>query len=250
MKNLLTLAVLGAVILAPVAAFAAEGDKEEAKPAPIKLETEAQKVSYVIGSQIGTSIKSDGIEIDLDAFVRGLTDARAGRELAMTQEEMQQAMQGFREQMMAKMEAERAEAGAKAGAEGAKFLAENAEKPGVKTTESGLQYVVVEEGDGATPEASDVVRTHYRGTLIDGTEFDSSYARGEPAEFPVNGVIAGWTEALQLMQVGDKWKLFIPSDLAYGERGAGQDIPPNAALIFDIELLEIVEDGSIAIPQQ
>lgn len=250
MKNLLTLAVLGAVILAPVAAFAAEGDKEEAKPAPIKLETEAQKVSYVIGSQIGTSIKSDGIEIDLDAFVRGLTDARAGRELAMTQEEMQQAMQGFREQMMAKMEAERAEAGAKAGAEGAKFLAENAEKPGVKTTESGLQYVVVEEGDGATPEASDVVRTHYRGTLIDGTEFDSSYARGEPAEFPVNGVIAGWTEALQLMQVGDKWKLFIPSDLAYGERGAGQDIPPNATLIFDIELLEVVEDGSIAIPQQ
>ncbi|GMV93713.1 MAG: peptidyl-prolyl cis-trans isomerase [Candidatus Hydrogenedentota bacterium] len=250
MKNLLTLAVLAAVILAPVAAFAAEGDKEEAKPAPIKLETEAQKVSYVIGSQIGTSIKSDGIEIDMDAFVRGLTDARAGRELAMTQEEMQQAMTTFREQMMAKMQAERAEAGAKAGAEGAKFLAENAEKPGVKTTESGLQYVVVEEGDGATPEASDVVRTHYRGTLIDGTEFDSSYARGEPAEFPVNGVIAGWTEALQLMQVGDKWKLFIPSDLAYGERGAGQDIPPNATLIFDIELLEVVEDSSIAIPQE
>lgn len=250
MKNLLTVAVLAAVMLAPVAAFAAEGDKAEAKPEPIKLDTDAQKVSYVIGSQIGTSIKSDGIEIDMDAFIRGLTDARAGRELALTQEEMQQAMTTFREQMMAKMQAARAEAGAKANEEGVKFLAENAEKPGVKTTDSGLQYVVVEEGSGATPKATDVVRTHYRGTLIDGTEFDSSYARGEPAEFPVNGVIAGWTEALQLMQVGDKWKLFIPADLAYGERGAGQDIPPNATLIFDIELLEIVKDNSIAIPQQ
>lgn len=250
MKNLLTVAVLAAVMLAPVAAFAAEGDKAEAKPEPIKLDTDAQKVSYVIGSQIGTSIKSDGIEIDMDAFIRGLTDARAGRELALTQEEMQQAMTTFREQMMAKMQAARAEAGAKANEEGVKFLAENAQKPGVKTTDSGLQYVVVEEGSGATPKATDVVRTHYRGTLIDGTEFDSSYARGEPAEFPVNGVIAGWTEALQLMQVGDKWKLFIPADLAYGERGAGQDIPPNATLIFDIELLEIVKDNSIAIPQQ
>lgn len=242
--------VLIAVALAPFVGFAAEEKKEAAKVEPIALETEVQKVSYVIGSQIGTSIKADGIDIDLKTLIRGIEDAQAGRELAMTQEQMQQVMAAFREQMMAKVQAQRAEAGEKANAEGAKFLAENGKKPGVKTTESGLQYIEVEEGKGATPSATDVVRTHYRGTLIDGTEFDSSYARGEPVEFPVNEVIQGWTEALQLMQVGDKWKLFIPSQLAYKENGAGQDIPPHATLIFDIELLDIVKDSSIAIPQQ
>ena len=250
MKKICILALLAAAALMPFAGFAADEKKEDAKVEPIKLETDAQKVSYAIGSQIGNSMKTDGIEIDMDPFIRGMADARDGRELAMTPEEMKVVMDAFREQLMAKMQAERNKAGEEAGAEGAAFLAANAEKPGVKTTDSGLQYIVVEEGSGATPAATDVVRTHYRGTLIDGTEFDSSYARGEPAEFPVNRVIPGWTEALQMMKVGDKWKLFIPAALAYGDRGAGQDIPPNAALIFDIELLDVVKDSSIAIPQQ
>jgi len=236
--------------MAPVTGLAVEGAKKEAEPDPVSLESNIEKVSYIIGSQIGTQMKGQGIDIDVDKFVRGLTDARAGRKLALSPEESQEVMAAFQEEMMEKMQAARAEAGGKATAEGATFLAENAKKPGVKTTESGLQYLVVEEGKGDTPAATDVVRTHYRGTLIDGTEFDSSYARGEPAEFPVNRVIPGWTEALQLMQVGDKWKLFIPSELAYGERGAGADIPPNSTLIFDIELLDIVKDNSIAIPQQ
>lgn len=249
-KKTKILLVLIAVIIAPVTGLAVEGAKEEPAPKPVSLETDIEKVSYIIGSQIGTQMKGQGIDLDDEKFVRGLQDGRAGRELALTPEEIQAVMAAFQQQMMEKMQAARTEAGEKAGAEGVAFLAENAEKPGVKTTESGLQYMVVEEGDGDTPAATDVVRTHYRGTLIDGTEFDSSYARGEPAEFPVNGVIPGWTEALQLMQVGDKWKLFIPSELAYDTRGAGQDIPPNAALIFDIELLEIVKDNSIAIPQE
>lgn len=239
MKKTKIMLVLIALTIAPATGLAVEGAKEEPAPEPVSLETDMEKVSYIIGSQIGTGMKGQGIELVEEKFIRGLQDGRAGRELALTLEEIQTVMAAFQQQLIEK-----------AGAAGTAFLAENAEKPGVKTTESGLQYVVVEEGDGDTPKATDVVRTHYRGTLIDGTEFDSSYARGEPAEFPVNGVIPGWTEALQLMQEGDKWKLFIPSELAYGPRGAGQDIPPYAALVFEIELLEIVEDNSIAIPQE
>ncbi|MCC6697815.1 MAG: FKBP-type peptidyl-prolyl cis-trans isomerase [Candidatus Hydrogenedentes bacterium] len=240
--------LLAVLALSPLAAWAAE----EAKPAPVELSTDVQKVSYSIGTQIGTSMKNDAIEIDMKAFVRGIEDARGGKPLALTQEQMQQVMTAFRQQMMEKIQAERAAAGEKSAAEGAKFLEENAKKPGVKTLPSGLQYLVVTEGKGEMPKATDKVRTHYRGTLLDGKEFDSSYARNEPAEFPVDGVIPGWTEALQLMHVGDKWKLFIPANLAYGENGAGQDIPPNATLIFDIELLEILkpEAGTIAIPPQ
>ncbi len=250
MKKTLVLAMLVAVTLAPFVGFAAEEKKDEAAPDPIALNTDAQKLSYTIGTQVGTSMKGDGLDIDMKTFIRGIEDARAGREFALSADEMKMVMQTFQQKMMEKMQAERAAAGEKAGAEGAKFLAENANKPGVKTTDSGLQYIVEKTGDGEVPKATDVVRTHYRGTLIDGTVFDSSYDRGEPAEFPVNGVIPGWTEALQMMHVGDKWKLFIPADLAYGERGAGNgQIPPNATLIFDIELLNIVKDNSIAIPK-
>ncbi|MCC6489599.1 MAG: FKBP-type peptidyl-prolyl cis-trans isomerase [Candidatus Hydrogenedentes bacterium] len=248
MRKGITGVLLAVLALSPLAAWAAE----EAKPAPVELNSDVQKVSYSIGTQIGTSMKNDGIEIDIKAFVRGIEDARGGKPLALTQEQMQQVMTAFRQQMMQKIQAERAAAGEKAASEGAKFLEENGKKPGVKTLPSGLQYLVVTEGKGEMPKATDTVKTHYRGTLIDGKEFDSSYARNEPAEFPVDGVIPGWTEALQLMHVGDKWKLFIPANLAYGENGAGQDIPPNATLVFDIELLEIVkpEAGTIAIPPQ
>ena len=240
--------LLAVLALSPLAAWAAE----EAKPAPVELNTDVQKVSYSIGTQIGTSMKKDGLDIDMKAFVRGIEDARGGKELALTPEQMKQVMDSFRKQLMEKMQADRAASGEKNKAEGAKFLEENAKAAGVKTLPSGLQYKVVTEGKGEMPKATDTVRTHYSGKLLDGTEFDSSYARNEPAEFPVTGVIPGWTEALQLMHVGDKWQLFIPANLAYGENGAGQDIPPNAALIFEIELLDIVKPdaGTIAIPPQ
>jgi FKBP-type peptidyl-prolyl cis-trans isomerase FklB len=152
---------------------------------------------------------------------------------------VQQVMQDFQKKMMAKQMAAREEGLGKNKAEGEKFLADNKKKEGIKTTASGLQYKVITAGTGKTPKATDTVKTHYRGTLINGTEFDSSYKRGEPAEFPVNGVIKGWTEALQLMKEGAKWQLFIPSELAYGERGAGRDIGPNSTLIFDIELISV-----------
>ncbi|MCC6697814.1 MAG: FKBP-type peptidyl-prolyl cis-trans isomerase [Candidatus Hydrogenedentes bacterium] len=214
---------------------------------PPLLETDVQKVSYSIGTQIGTSMEADGIEIDITAFVQGIEDARSGKPLALTQDQMQKVMASFRERMMEQMTVERVAAGEKAAAEGVRFLEENAKKPGVKVLESGLQYVVVEAGNGETPRATDTVRTYYCGSLIDGTEFEHFCTYKEPAQFPVDGVIAGWTEALQLMHVGDKWRIFIPPHLAYGEKGVGRQIPPNATLIFDIELLEIVkpEAGTI-----
>jgi FKBP-type peptidyl-prolyl cis-trans isomerase FklB len=148
-------------------------------------------------------------------------------------------MTAFQKEMMAKREQAGKEAGAKNKVEGEAFLAENGKKEGVVTLPDGLQYKILKEGDGAKPKATDTVTVHYRGTLISGTEFDSSYKRKEPVSFPVNGVIAGWTEALQLMKVGSKWQLFIPSTLAYGERGAGPDLGPNATLIFEVELISI-----------
>ena len=205
------------------------------------LETDVQKVSYTIGTQIGSSMEADGIKIDITSFVRGIEDARSGKPLALSQDQMQKVMASFRERMMEQMTVERAAAGEKAAAEGARFLEENAKKPGVKVLASGLQYVVVEEGNGETPKATDTVRTYYCGSLIDGSEFDHCCSYKEPTQFPVDGVIAGWTEALLLMHVGGKWRIFIPPHLAYGEKGAGRQIPPNSTLVFDLELLEIVK---------
>ena len=209
-----------------------------------------KQLSYVLGADTATRLVHQHLEVKNGPFVRAIEDALAGRELAMTRDEMKVVIDAYRQKEMEKMKL----AGEKNLADGKMFLAENAKKPGVKSTASGLQYLVVEEGKGESPKATDTVRTHYRGTLIDGTEFDSSYSRNEPTEFPVNGVISGWTEALQLMHVGDKWKLFIPAELAYGERGAGGTIGPNSTLIFDIELLEIKKpkaeepsDGSISL---
>lgn len=203
------------------------------------LKDDKDKVSYSIGLNIGRSMKTEGLAINPDALAAAMKDVFSGAKPQLTDEEVQTVMQNFQKEMQAKQMKSREEGLAKNKGAGEKFLADNKSKEGVKTTASGLQYKVIKDGTGKTPKASDTVKTHYRGTLLDGTEFDSSYKRGEPAEFPVSGVIKGWTEALLLMKEGAKWQLFIPSELAYGERGAGKDIGPNSTLIFDIELLSV-----------
>lgn len=205
------------------------------KPA---LETVEQKGSYAIGADIAANFKRQGVEVDVQALVAGFADASAGK-ARMTDAELRAATTAFREVVMAKV-AEKSKAQASENLKaGAAYLEANAKKPGVKTTASGLQYEVIKSGTGASPKAEDTVSVHYHGTLIDGTVFDSSIERGEPATFPVGGVIKGWVEALQLMKVGDKWKLTIPAELAYGERSPGGEIGPNSTLIFEVELLEI-----------
>lgn len=207
--------------------------------APLNLTDTRMKASYIIGTNIGGQMKSDGLNLDLNALMRGIQDGLAGAKPALTPEEIQAAMQAFQAEVQANQAKMAAAAGDTNTKEGAAYLAANKAKPGVQTTPSGLQYEVLKQGTGATPKATDQVTTHYRGTLINGKVFDSSYDRGQPATFPVNGVIKGWTEALQLMKVGDKWRLHVPAELAYGARGAGQDIGPNAVLIFEVELLGI-----------
>ena len=212
----------------------------EAAPAKMALDTEEKRVSYGMGIGLGQRIKQEPFTIDTDAFAQGLKDAVAGGEQLMTQEEIMQEMQAFQQKQMARQQEVMNKAAEENKAAGEAFLTENASKEGVVTTESGLQYKVITEGSGAKPSATDTVEVNYAGTLIDGTEFDSSYKRGSTVSFPVNGVIAGWTEALQLMPVGSKWQLFIPSDLAYGPGGTGGGpIGPNATLIFEVELVSI-----------
>jgi len=198
------------------------------------LKDSKDKVSYSIGLNIGFNLKKQNVSINPDTFVLGLKDALAGKP-QMTDEQVKETMTAFEKEMIDKQKA----AGVKNGADGEKFLAENKKKEGVKATASGLQYKVVKEGTGAQPKEKDTVMANYRGTLIDGTEFDSSYKRGQPATFPVSGVIKGWTEALQMMKVGSKYQLFIPAKLAYGERAIGPDIGPNSTLIFEVELLDV-----------
>lgn len=203
------------------------------------LKTKKDKVSYVIGVNVGKGMQQQSIDIDPGIFAQGLKDAMTGAKTAMTDEEMRQVMTTFQKEMTEKQAEKMKVVAEKNMKESEAFLAANKKKGGVKTLPSGLQYKVIKEGTGQTPKLTDTVTTNYRGTLIDGTEFDSSYKRGQPAKFPVKGVIAGWTEALQLMKVGSTWQLFIPSNLAYEERGAGDIIGPNATLIFDIELISI-----------
>ena len=204
-----------------------------------QLKDQKDKASYSIGYDIGSTFKKQNIDLNSDALFSGLKEGLAGKEASLSKEEREKTLEAFQKEMMAKQEAASKEAAAKNLAEGEKFLAENKKKEGVKTTASGLQYKVLKEGSGASPKETDTVVTNYKGTLLDGTEFDSSYKRNQPAEFPVNRVIKGWTEALQLMKPGSKYQLFIPAALAYGERGAGRDIGPNAALIFEVELISV-----------
>lgn len=214
-------------------------DAPEAAASAVALETSEQRLSYGIAYGLGERMKADSVPMDVDAFTLGLRDALEVGEPRLSQEEIAAEMQAFQEKAQEAQQAAAATAGEGNAVAAAAFLAENSTKEGVVVTDSGLQYEVVEAGDGAKPGADDTVEVHYRGTLLDGTEFDSSYSRGQTVSFGVSQVIPGWTEALQLMSVGAKWKLFIPSDIAYGAGGAGASIGPNAALIFDVELIAI-----------
>jgi FKBP-type peptidyl-prolyl cis-trans isomerase len=206
---------------------------------PLTLKTQKDKLSYAIGMNIGQGMKKDSLNVDPNILAQGLKDTMSGGKLLMTDEEAKNVMTAFRSEMMKKQQAQTEQAGTANKQEGQQFLAANKTKEGVVTLPDGLQYKVLKEGTGPKPTAADTVAVNYRGTLINGTEFDSSYKRGQPATFPVGQVIKGWTEALQLMPVGSKWQLFIPSDLAYGERSPGAEIGPNSTLIFDVELLSI-----------
>lgn len=203
------------------------------------VDTKEQKVSYALGHNIGFGFKDQDISIDQAVFFQGIKDGISGNEL-MKEAERQETLVAFQKEMMAKFQEKKKVAVQENLKKGQEYLANNKSKPGVVTTPSGLQYKVIQSGTGATsPTLQDTVSVHYKGTLIDGTEFDSSYKRNAPASFRVGGVIAGWTEALQIMKPGDKWELIIPPSLAYGENGAGAQIGPNEVLIFEVELLSI-----------
>lgn len=211
-----------------------------AKMSEAEMKALMKKASYVIGLDLGRNMKTQQLDLDLDELSHGIEDGLGEKEPELSEEEMQQVMTALQNIIVARQRELAKNAGEKNKKEGAAFLAANKKKEGVKTTASGLQYKVLKSGKGKSPKASDTVTTHYKGTLLNEQEFDSSYSRGEPATFPVNGVIAGWTEALQLMKVGDKWQLFIPAELAYGAEGR-PGIPPNATLVFEVELLGINE---------
>ncbi len=203
--------------------------------AQINLTNQIDSVSYSLGADIGSNLKKSGAEdINLDIFIQAMKDAISSENQLIAEEERMQIIRSYFQSLQSKKYGKNKE-------EGEAFLKANKSKEGVKVTESGLQYIVLKEGTGEKPTIDSRVKTHYKGTLLDGTVFDSSYERGEPLEFAVKGVIKGWTEALLMMKTGAKWKIFIPSELAYGERGAGGSIPPHSALIFEIELLEVIK---------
>jgi FKBP-type peptidyl-prolyl cis-trans isomerase FkpA/FKBP-type peptidyl-prolyl cis-trans isomerase FklB len=200
------------------------------------IKTDKQKFSYTIGQQIGQNLKSQNLDVDPKVIAAAIQDVLSGAKPRLSQEDQQKAMMAARESIQKKQQEE----GKENLEKGAKFLEENKKKSGVKVTASGLQIEMLKPGSGASPKATSQVKVHYRGTLIDGTEFDSSYKRGQPAQFPLNGVIKGWTEALQMMKPGGKARLVIPSDLAYGPMGR-PGIPPNSTLVFEVELIEVLK---------
>ncbi len=208
-------------------------------PAPLVLTTPKDKFSYALGMNLGTSLHRQSVPVDPNILARGLKDSLAGGKTLLTEEQAKAALTEVQNEMRKKQQEQMKEAGETNKKEGEAFLAANKSKDGVVVLPSGLQYKILTAGTGPKPAASDTVVCNYRGTLINGTEFDSSYKRGQPATFPINGVIKGWTEALALMPVGSKWQLFIPSELAYGERAPGPEIGPNSTLIFEVELLSI-----------
>jgi FKBP-type peptidyl-prolyl cis-trans isomerase FklB len=207
----------------------------------IVLKDQKDKVSYSVGVEIGNNLKNLKVDMNLDFLVRGIRDVLSETKLLMTEQEIRSTMMAFQKELMAKREQQMKVLGEKNKREGESFLAENKKTEGVTALPSGLQYKVLKAGTGKTPTDANTVIVHYRGTLIDGTEFDSSYRRGRPATFQVKGVIPGWIEALKLMQEGAKWQLFIPPNLAYAERGAGSVIGPNATLIFEVDLISVQE---------
>jgi len=246
-KYALPLALVGVVALQACNQKSAESPPATAAaPAPVQLETTEQRLSYGIALTLGQRMKADKVPMDVDAFSAGLRDAIEGAEPRLSQEEISAEMQAYQEKAVAEQQAAQAALAESNLAAATAFLAENAAKEGVTVTDSGLQYEVIEAGDGPKPGPDDTVEVHYSGTLVDGTEFDSSYKRGEPVTFGVNQVIPGWTEALQLMPVGSKYRLVIPPELGYGAGGAGQAIGPNAALVFEVELLSIPSQADAA----
>lgn len=215
--------------------------KKEQKQAQseVNIKTQDDSISYAIGQSISHNLKDPSMNINFGALVEGIQDASAGKS-KMTEEQMKNVMNVFNMKLMAKRSVEMNKVKEKNKKEGEEFLAENKKKPGIVTLPDGLQYKILVSGTGPSPKATDKVKVNYKGTLIDGKVFDSSYERNQPAEFPLNQVIKGWTESLQLMHVGDKWELYIPSELGYGENGAGKMIGPNSVLVFEVELLEIL----------
>jgi FKBP-type peptidyl-prolyl cis-trans isomerase FklB len=231
---------LAAAVLASTGFALAQDPAPAAPPAAEEAAAPtAADISYAIGTMIAGNLKEQGIEVDLAELTKGLADTLEGKQPRLDQAQVQQVMMAMQQQQM-KAQQEKAAAGAaKNKEEGAAFLAKNGKEEGVVTTASGLQYKILKQGDGAKPAATDKVKVHYHGTLLSGKVFDSSVDRGEPISFPLDGVIKGWTEGVQLMPVGSKFKFFIPSDLAYGDQGAGADIGPGSTLVFEVELLEI-----------
>jgi FKBP-type peptidyl-prolyl cis-trans isomerase len=232
-SKMLILTLVGASLVA------CNQGEQKAKETTVALDTDVQKLSYAMGMDVGKSLKNLGTDVDAGAFSQAVQDVLAGKEAKLAEEEAANIKQTFfrkrQQEQMAKRKAQAEENKAK----GEAFLTENAKKEGVTVTDSGLQYEVMKQGDGPKPKPDSTVKVHYKGTTIDGVEFDSSYSRGQPISFPLNGVIKGWSEGVALMPVGSKYRFFIPSELAYGERGAGAKIGPNETLIFEVELLGI-----------
>jgi len=240
MKKILSCACVLALAMAAGPGWAQEGD--EAPPSTVTLENQTQRLSYSIGHQVGRSLE-ELPEIHFETFVEAIRDVLEGRASAMTEQEVQQEIMAMSQQLRERAEREAQER----DATNVDWLEENAQREGVQVTDSGLQYEVIEQGDGASPSASDMVTVHYTGTLQDGSVFDSSHRRGEPATFPLDGVIAGWTEGLQLMQEGGKYRFFIPPHLAYGSNPPTPSIPPNAILTFEVDLLDVQGDGGAVV---
>ena len=226
------LILMGAISMALASGISLAGDKVEPK-------TESDKISYSVGYRLGGDFKRQQVDIKSDMLLQGIEDAASGGEALMTDEEMRTVMMNLANRVKAVQMEKMKQQGAENVKAGEAFLAENSGKEGVTTLPSGLQYKVITAGEGKSPQKSDKVTVNYRGSLIDGTEFDSSYSRNKPATFGVGQVIPGWTEALQLMKEGDKWEIVIPSKLGYGERGAGAKIPPNSTLVFEVELISV-----------
>jgi len=240
----LMVALAFALTLAAFAQESMEAKKDEMAPAAASeasdvLKTDKEKASYAIGLQIGESLKMLKDSVDLPSLIRGLEDKFQDKEPLLDNQQAEKVMQEFSEKVRAEQQAKQQKEGEENLKAGEAFLEENKKKEGVKVTDSGLQYKVIEEGDGPKPTAEDTVKINYRGTFIDGTEFDSSYDKGEPITLPLNRVIPGWTEGLQMMKVGSKWELYIPANLAYGPHGRPPKIAPNATLVFEVELLDI-----------
>jgi FKBP-type peptidyl-prolyl cis-trans isomerase FklB len=218
---------------------AAKGQSSAPTTSAAPFKDQKEKASYALGMNVGNGLRRQSVDIDPDTFLQGMKDAFSGGKTLLTDEEAVATLNQLQTELRAKQEEKKKQQAESNQKEGDAFLAANKTKEGVVTLPSGLQYKILTPGTGTKPTLNDTVVCNYKGTLISGTEFDSSYKRGQPATFPVSGVIRGWTEALQLMPVGSKWQLFIPSSMAYGERGAGNDIGPNATLIFEVELISI-----------